>query len=283
MSTFFCVRHLRMGILFVAVGLSLSRVHAAKPAKETKSATDSGPVLMSRTGGGGMWADVKELQQAAAKGNPKAETQLGEMLLRGEGVPRDDARAVTLLEKAARAGHSAAAFRMGMLLAHGENGVVKDPERALAYFRAAAAGGEKEAFFNIGAAYASARGVKRDYGEALGWLIVARQRGADANAENSLRAQIKNQPAWIAKGERRAKEIEQDFTGKKVVEFLPPAAALDAAADASALTPTAEATAKPTDTLKPGVSPKPADALRPGDLMKPIEPPKPVFELPAKP
>lgn len=197
-------------------------------ASAPRKADDSAPVLLSRTGGRGeTWADLKELQQAAAKGNSRAEAQLGELLLRGDGIARDEVRGVALLEKAARAGQSTAAFRLGMLLARGESGVAKDPEQALAYFRAAAAGGEAEAFFNIGAAYASGRGVKRDYGEALGWLIVARQRGADGSAENALRAQIKSRPGWIAIGERRAKEIEAEFKDRKVVDFLPPAAPLD--------------------------------------------------------
>jgi TPR repeat protein len=201
-------------------------VFAAQPTKKAKEAKDSAPVLMSRTGGGDSWADLAELQQAAKKGNPKAETQLGEMLLRGDGIEKDESRGIALIEKAARAGQSPAAFRIGMLLMNGDSGVAKDPERALAYFRAAAAGGEAEAFFNIGAAYASARGVKRDYAEALGWLMLARQHGATAQAEQSLRTQLKSQPAVIAAGERRAKEIEQQFTGKKVSDFLPPAAPL---------------------------------------------------------
>lgn len=189
---------------------------------------DSAPVLLARTGGKAeAWADLAELQAAAAQGNPKAETQLGELLLRGDGITRDDARAVALLEKAARAGHSGAAFRLGMLLTSGENGVAVDPARALAYFRAAAAGGAVEAFFNIGAAFASGRGVKRDYAEALAWLIVARQRGADGRAEESLRAQIKSRPAWIATGERRAKEIAAECNHRKVVDCLPPPAPLD--------------------------------------------------------
>ena len=246
--------------------------NAAKAPKQAPG--DSAPVLMSRTTGG-VWSDMKELQQAAAKGNPKAEAQLGEMLLRGDRIAKDEARAVTLLEKAARAGNSAAAFRIGMLLANGESGVARDPVRALDYFRAAAAGGEKEAFFNIGAAYGSARGVKRDYGEALGWLIVARKRGADPSAETSLRAQIKAQPAWIAKGERRANEIEQEFAGKKVIDLLPPPAPLDAVVTLT----------KPTDSLAPSdaVAPTPRisrDDLKPADLLKPIEPPKPPLVLP---
>lgn len=215
---------------FLAIVLLLAApafTFAAKPAKNAREPKDSAPILMSKTGGGDSWADLAELQQAAQKGNPKAETQLGEMLLRGDGVPQDQTRGVALLEKAARVGQSAAAFRIGMLLSNGENGVVKDPVRALAYFRAAAAGGEAEAFFNIGAAYGSARGVKRNYAEALGWLILARQHGADPRAEQSLREQIKAQPSWIAIGERRAKEIEREFAGKKVTDFLPPPAPLD--------------------------------------------------------
>lgn len=293
MSTFFCAscdlvslvgatRALALGLAVSALGvLPLSAASAAqdaKAAKATKEARDSAPVLMSKTGGGGMWENLKELEQAAAKGNPKAEAQLGEMLLRGEGIAKNEDRAVELLEKAARAGNAAAAFRIGMLLAHGQSGVAKDPERALAYFRAAAAGGEKEAFFNIGAAYASARGVKRDYGEALGWLIVARQRGADANGENSLRAQIKSQPTWIAKGERRAKEIEQEFAGKKVVELLPPVSSLHVPAEWLKQTEPA----KPVDALKPSDALKPGDPLRPSDLMKPDLPKLPPV-LPPKP
>jgi hypothetical protein len=212
----------------VALGLLLT-LFAADLAV---GAQESAPVLLSRTGGGGgTWADLKELQAAAAKGNPKAETHLGEMLLRGDGVPPDETRAVALLEKAARAGQSAAAFRIGMLLSQGENGVARDHVRALAYFQAAAAGGEVEAFFNLGAAHANGRGVKRDYAEALGWLIVARQRGADASAEQSLRAQLKSRPTWIETGERRAKEIEAELKDKQVVDLLPPPASLDTAVD----------------------------------------------------
>ena len=74
-----------LSLALAVMGSSLVPSLFAAKAKETKE-KDSGPVLMSRTGGAGgdSWADLKELQQAAAKGNPKAEAQLGEMLLRGE-------------------------------------------------------------------------------------------------------------------------------------------------------------------------------------------------------
>jgi TPR repeat protein len=193
---------------------------------------DSAPVLVSRTGGGGAtWSDLKELQAAAANGNPKAEAQLGEMLLRGEGIAVDKTRGVALLEKASRAGQSAAAFRIGMLLTNGESGLAKDPVRAVEYFRAAAAGGEPEAFFNLGVAHSTGRGAKRSYSEALAWFILARERGAGGDTEARLRAQIKPYPRWITTGEQRAKEIGAELKEKKVVELLPPAAPLDRVVD----------------------------------------------------
>jgi TPR repeat protein len=199
----------------------------AKPAQE---AQDAAPVLMSRTGGGNSWADVKELTAAADKGNPKAKAQLGELLLKGDkehGVTQDRARALTLLEQAARAGEGSAAFRIGMVLDDGD-GVKQDRERAAAYFRAAAAGGVAEAFHNLGAAHASGRGAKRDYAEALGWLILATKRGADSSAETALRQHLHTlkRPETIAAAERRAVQLEQEFAGKKVADLLPPPAPL---------------------------------------------------------
>jgi len=54
------------------------------------------------------------------------------------------------------------------------------PSAATRYFRAAAAAGGGEAYHNIGAAYASGRGVKPDLAEALGWLTLAAKHGASA-------------------------------------------------------------------------------------------------------
>lgn len=201
--------------------LTAGPVAAAAPA-------DAAPSLVSRSGGGGgAWADLAELEAAVAKGVPRALAHLGDLLVRGDGIARDEARGLALLERAARQGQGGAAFRLGMLLAHGEGGAARDPARALAYFKAAAAGGEAEAFFNLGAAHANGAGTRRNYAEALGWLIVARERGVHADAETRLREQLKAQPKWIETGERRAREINAEFKDRAVADFLPPAAPLD--------------------------------------------------------
>ena len=213
--------------MFLALVLGLAPSGRGLSAEPTSS-VDAAPKLLSTAGGKAeTWADVRELEAAAAKGNPRAEAALGEVLLNGEGLPRDDSRGVALLEKAARAGHGPAAFRLGMLLSRGENGVVRDPARAVAYFRAAAAAGEAEAFFNLGAAHANGRGAKRDLGEALAWLTVAKRRGADNGTEASLRNQLRNSPTILTKGERRASEIEAELKAASPSSFLPPAAPFD--------------------------------------------------------
>lgn len=191
------------------------------------AAQDSGPQLVSRTGGGVAWKNLSELTAAATRGNPQACAQLGEQLLRGDRVAKDGARGLALLEQAARAGIGSAAFRLGMLLDDGEE-VARDRTRALAYFRAAAAGDVAEAYHNVGAAYAGAHGVKRDYAEALAWLILAKKRGVGIDSEQAVRTRILKlkHPEWIATGEKRAPVIDRELANASVESFLPPPAPL---------------------------------------------------------
>ncbi|HEX2854518.1 MAG TPA: hypothetical protein VHO24_14910 [Opitutaceae bacterium] len=190
-------------------------------------AEDTGPQLVSRTGGGIAWKNLSELTAAAAGGNPQACAQLGEQLLRGDRAPKDGPRGLALLEQAARAGVGSAAFRIGMLLDDGDE-VSRDRTRALAYFRAAAAGDVAEAYHNVGAAYAGAHGVKRDYVEALGWLILAKKKGVGKDSEQAVRARIQKlqHPEWIAAGEKRALAIERELADASVESHLPPPAPL---------------------------------------------------------
>jgi TPR repeat protein len=189
---------------------------------------DSAPVLLSRTAGGASWSSVAELKDAAEKGNPKAQAYLGEIMLRGEGVPQNRRQAIELLDKAARAGEGSAAFRLAMVLDDGDE-VEQDRPRAFGYFRAAAAGGVTEAFHNIGAAYAGGRGVKPSPTEALAWFILARKRGAESEAENLLRERLEamRRSQWIAAAERRAEELEREIAQQKVADLLPEPAAIN--------------------------------------------------------
>ncbi len=61
---------------------------------------------------------VRLYQDAAAYGNPDAETNLAKLYLRGKGIQRDDNKARALLEKAASQGHEEAQRILRALSAH---------------------------------------------------------------------------------------------------------------------------------------------------------------------
>ena len=173
---------------------SVTAANANSPAPVMMKAADRVP-----------WTNLAELEAFAARGHLQACAQLGEQLLRGDGVAQNIPRALPLLEQAARGGVGSAMFRLGMVYEEGQ-GVTRDRLRALEYFRAAAAAGEAEGFFNVGAAYVGAHGVKRDYTEGLAWIILAAQRGAGGNTEQTVRDRILKlrRPEWIHAAETRA-------------------------------------------------------------------------------
>lgn len=217
-----CDRRFRSGLRFGAVmvlmlGVSTEGFSRPEPA-------DSRPQLLSTTGGGGgnSWSDIKELEAAVAKGNPRAWASLGEFKLRGEYTPQDIPGGLVLLEKAARAGIATAAFSLGKAYSEG-TGVERDQAKALDYFRAAAAGKVPEAFYNLGASYASGRGARRDYAEGLAWLILATKSGVDGQGETLLRERLTKMKRadLIAKAEKRAPEIEAELAQGSVEKFLP--------------------------------------------------------------
>jgi TPR repeat protein len=206
-----------------------------------RGAEIEGPVLMSKTGGGPAWSTMPELEAAVKKGNPKAKAQLGDLLLRGEGVNPDPARALPLLDEAARAGEAGAAFRLGMTLL-ADNVVDSDPPRAAAYLRAAAVGGNDEAFRNLGVLYSKGRnGVKRDYTEALAWLILAEKHDTAETVGKDLRKYLTRiqRAEFIAAGEKRAPLLEAELAKTTVAQSLPPAGPFAIIANAAPLKMTA--------------------------------------------
>ena len=247
-------------LFFAGIYLLAPSAGVAAAARPPATGNDA-PVLMSK-GDRVPWSNLAELESFAAQDNFQACAQLGQQLLRGEGIVQNVPRALDLLEIAARGGVGSAAFRLGMVLDDGL-GVKQDRIRALDYFRAAAAGGVAEAFFNVGAAYVGAHGVKRDYAEGLAWLILATKRGAGQDTEVSVRDRIEKmrRPEWIAAAEKRAPLIEAELKAKKAADFLPAPAAFVVM---GAPPPTAPAT----NTETVDASPAPSD----GPLLKVLSP-----------
>jgi TPR repeat protein len=192
-----------------------------RPAKNPPAAAASAPAdaaaprLISTTGGDDRrWPGLDALKKAADVGDPEACFELGQMYLAGaDGVEKNITRGLLQLETAAARGHAGAAFRLGKIYADG--GLTpQNPEASLKYYRLAAAAGVSEARHNLGAAYATGRGVKRDYAEGLAWLILAAKTNPEAVAsEQRLREFLARgrHPDLIAAGEKRAAELTKQL------------------------------------------------------------------------
>ena len=87
---------------------------------------------------------VKELQKAAAKGNHEAKRELAKRLLEGDGVDKDEAKAVSLLEDCVAHGDADAMVMLAKCCALG-HGMEHNAKRAEALVSDAAEKGNHEA------------------------------------------------------------------------------------------------------------------------------------------
>src|SRR3546814_12845375 len=103
---------------------------AAKPALESMLYEDAGRGVVQ----------FAELQEAAELGPPGAMSQLGQVYLRGEGIPGDPVRGRIWLERAIEAGNLPAATTLGPPYPEGRYGLERDPaeDRPLLHLAVAA-------------------------------------------------------------------------------------------------------------------------------------------------
>jgi TPR repeat protein len=98
-------------------------------------------------------------RKAADKGSTSAMVELGVLLATGSGVPRDQAQARALFERAAAAGNPRGATN---LMALTESGVASDPAQARALLSRAAATNSPEAQYQLGLMTADGIGGPKD-------------------------------------------------------------------------------------------------------------------------
>ena len=127
---------------------------------------------------------LAELRPLAETGNAQAQFELGIMMSRGMGLPKDDAAAAAWLRRAADQGLADAQGALGVMTLEGR-GVEKDENAALDLLKAAAAKGNDAAAISLGNMAQAGRVLPKSLGEAAHWLRQAADRG-NAQAENSL-------------------------------------------------------------------------------------------------
>jgi Sel1 repeat len=119
---------------------------------------------------------MKWLRKAADKGNPLAQSNLGEMYYKGWGVPQDYAEAAKWYLKAAAQGEVYAQNNIAGMYDNGE-GLPLDDVEAVKWYRKAAEQGYDEAQVNLGVSYNNGEGVTQNYAEAAKWHRRAAEQG----------------------------------------------------------------------------------------------------------
>lgn len=120
---------------------------------------------------------LAQVEARAAAGDPAAEYTLFRWYSSDSyGVPRDDARSLAYLERAAQSDHRQATLAYGERLANGD-GLPKDPARAVPFFEKAARLGSARAAALAGQHYRAGDGVARDFAKAYAFFTQAADGG----------------------------------------------------------------------------------------------------------
>lgn len=128
-------------------------------------------------------ATAKEwFEKSAAKGDERAEFNLGVMYYSGEGIPQNYAKAREWFEKAVAQKNARAQFNLGIMYYRGE-GVEQNFPQAIEYFSESGAQGFNEAQFNLGVMYAKGEGVDPDIDKAYAWFTAAQKYGNERAAD----------------------------------------------------------------------------------------------------
>lgn len=115
-------------------------------------------------------------REQADAGDPRAQNALGQMLLNGQGGPKNAAEAVRWFTRAAEQNFAAAQSNLGYAYAHGE-GVASDKRRALEYFMKAAEQGAVGAQHNVAWMYQHGEGTPANMPKAFEWYRRASEAG----------------------------------------------------------------------------------------------------------
>src|SRR5208283_2747356 len=108
--------------------------------------------------GGDYKTALSLLSMAAVQGNAAAQTNIGLMYYKGQGVSKDYEQAARWYEMAADQGYAAAQFNLGYMYDQGQ-GVLQDYKKAAAWYRLAADQGYAKAQANLGVMYYKGIGV----------------------------------------------------------------------------------------------------------------------------
>jgi cell division septation protein DedD len=192
---------------------------------------------------------IDEWMPAAAKNDPDALFNLGQVYRLGKGVKPDLKVAEQYYQRAANLGHVVAQANLGALYLDRKSPLF-DPDKGVTWLKKASYAGNALSRYMLGVVYFNGEYVTEDYIEAYAWISLSAQQGVpDAiKAEQTVVSQMSLQQ--ISAGKLRAEAID-----KQTQDNLTAAAEAQKAKPAEASKPTKTAEAGATKPAKPWVDP----------------------------
>ena len=120
--------------------------------------------------------EIQNLRNLVNQKNARAQTKLGGMYYKGEGVAQNFEKAAHWFKQAAMQGHPNAQLNLGGMYYDGK-GVIQNFEKAAHWYEKAAKQGDAKAQFNLGVIYIQGYGVTKNYEKASDWLKQAAMQG----------------------------------------------------------------------------------------------------------
>jgi cell division septation protein DedD len=215
----------------------------------------------------------------AEAGDVAAQSNLGVMVWKGQGIEADPVEAARWFRLAAERGNSAAQDNLGLMYYLGE-GVPKDHDAAARWIKAAAYQGDPSAQLRLGVLYAEGTGVERDPERAMLWWGKS---AAQGNAAAQARIAVAGESSAVDPASERAAPRRQSPEPRAAAPQAPAIADSDADSDAAPTLPdvTPSAASAPSPRLPTAPPPSPAPTSpRPEVASRESEPPAPPNAVP---
>lgn len=128
--------------------------------------------------------NFQKVEAGANAGDPKAQFILARAFQAGEGLPKNQSKAIFWYQKSADGGYAPSQNNLGVCYKIGK-GVSVDYSKAAEYFKKAADQGDSVAQLHLGTLYNIGCGVPQDYLNAIFWYKKSSDQG-DADAQYGL-------------------------------------------------------------------------------------------------
>ena len=156
---------------------------------------------------------LREWKPLAEQGHTMAQSNLGLMYDKGQGVTQDDKEAVKWYRLSAKQGIAEAQYNLGVLYYRGR-GVLQDHKEAAKWWKLAAEQGYVDAQYNLGLLYALGEGVPQDKVYAHMWWNIAASTGDDSAKKNKKIVEKEMTSSQIEEAQRLAREcVKKNYKG----------------------------------------------------------------------